>query len=288
MIIIDEQTEQRLIRKIESARTEKMPGYCLRLAYSSLPQIERPDRETLVNTIRANLPSDELQLYFCADGDAYLFATYIKNRELRALMGALSSALDEASMEIHELAFQPNLLLLQIEQKLDRRHRAAVSAEKRQAEEELMRRRQEILHLPAAGKDASEKIAAIRRSHRRPEIMIIEDDAFSRRLVEKVLPQDFHLTSRGDAQNALHDYVALAPNLLFLDINLPDVTGHELLERIMQADPDAYVIMLSGNNDRQNVMRAMENGARGFVAKPFTREKIYQYIQRCPTLQQQA
>ena len=92
------------------------------------------------------------------------------------------------------------------------------------------------------------------------------------------------LTSLENAETALQSYAQIAPDILFLDINLPNVTGHELLEKILLLDPQAYIIMLSGNSDKENVLQAMQRGARGFVAKPFTPDKLYQYIERCPTL----
>ncbi len=65
---------------------------------------------------------------------------------------------------------------------------------------------------------------------------------------------------------------------------MPDVTRHELLEKIITIDPEAYIIMLSGNASQANIVQAMSLGAKGFIAKPFSREKIFQYIDRCPTI----
>jgi two-component system chemotaxis response regulator CheY len=132
--------------------------------------------------------------------------------------------------------------------------------------------------------NAQNEIDQRRSSRKSPHFMIIEDDVFSRRLVENVLQKQYPLTGLGEATNSLQTYSRIAPDLLFLDINLPDVTGHELLERIISIDPKAYVIMLSGNADRENIMQAMRKGAKGFVAKPFTKDKLFQYIERCPTI----
>ena len=89
----------------------------------------------------------------------------------------------------------------------------------------------------------------------------------------------------GDGQGALMGYVNKAPDVLFLDIGLPDIDGHAVLEKIFKLDPDAYVVMFSGNKDRDNVMKAVELGAKGFVGKPFTSEKLLQYIQKSPFIQ---
>ena len=130
----------------------------------------------------------------------------------------------------------------------------------------------------------SQNITQRRAKRNHPEIMIIEDDPFSRRLVENTLLKKYPLTGLAEATYALDTYTRIAPDVLFLDINLPDVTGHELLEKIIIIDPDAYVVMLSGNSDRHNITQAMSKGAKGFVAKPFSKEKLFHYIEHCPTI----
>ena len=82
------------------------------------------------------------------------------------------------------------------------------------------------------------------------------------------------------------NYVNKAPDVLFLDIGLPDINGHDVLERLFKLDPQAYVVMFSGNGDRENVLKAVELGAKGFVGKPFTQEKLIQYIEKSPFIQE--
>ena len=77
-------------------------------------------------------------------------------------------------------------------------------------------------------------------------------------------------------------YVTHAPDVLFLDIELPDITGHDVLQKVLEMDPDAFVIMLSGNGNKENIFKAMKTGAKGFVGKPFTKDKLLQYILKCP------
>jgi two-component system C4-dicarboxylate transport response regulator DctD len=130
----------------------------------------------------------------------------------------------------------------------------------------------------------SKRLTTARTNRTVPEIMIVEDEPFSRRLLEKLLPPEFKVTSLGEADDMLSRYAITVPDILFLDINLPHVNGHELLERVLALDPNAFVIMISGNADRQNVLKAMQRGASGFVAKPFSRDRLFEYIRRCPTL----
>lgn len=72
---------------------------------------------------------------------------------------------------------------------------------------------------------------------------------------------------------------------MFLDINLPDISGHDVLARLRDIDPQIYAVMLSGHTQSENVMEALKMGAKGFVSKPFTKEKLLQYIAKCPKKQ---
>lgn len=124
---------------------------------------------------------------------------------------------------------------------------------------------------------------AMRRAMReRTEVMIVEDDPFSIKLVQNSLKGMYDLSMAHDGQGAILTYTLKAPDVLFLDIGLPDIDGHKVLEEIFKRDPDAYVVMLSGNGDKDNIMKAVQRGAKGFIGKPFTKEKLLQYIDRSP------
>ena len=76
------------------------------------------------------------------------------------------------------------------------------------------------------------------------------------------------------------------PDMIFLDIGLPDVTGLEILDEIFQIDPKAHVVMLSGNGSRDNVVGAIQKGARDFIGKPFTVEKLHVAMTKCVFIQE--
>jgi two-component system chemotaxis response regulator CheY len=59
---------------------------------------------------------------------------------------------------------------------------------------------------------------------------------------------------------------------------LPDISGLSVLKCIHEADPDAKVVMLTANSSEKNIKEAINHGAKGFIAKPFTREKLFAYI----------
>ncbi|MBA2397448.1 MAG: response regulator transcription factor [Bradyrhizobium sp.] len=71
----------------------------------------------------------------------------------------------------------------------------------------------------------------------------------------------------GDAKSGHKAFMARKPDVTIIDINLPDVSGFELMRRIRKEDPDAKIIMFSMNDDPAFVVRAVEMGAQGYVTK---------------------
>lgn len=70
-----------------------------------------------------------------------------------------------------------------------------------------------------------------------------------------------------DARSGHRAFAQKKPDVTIIDINLPDVSGFELMRRIRKDDPDAKIIMFSMNDDPAFVVRAVEMGAQGYVSK---------------------
>jgi two-component system, chemotaxis family, chemotaxis protein CheY len=81
-------------------------------------------------------------------------------------------------------------------------------------------------------------------------------------------------------QQALLAVSTSNPDVVFLDIELPDSNGHELLTRIKALQPDCQVVIMSAHSTVENVKRSVEGGAVGFMAKPFTPQKIQATLRR--------
>lgn len=103
-------------------------------------------------------------------------------------------------------------------------------------------------------------------------ILIVDDDSLNRRLLTKHLERDGHRTT--DVDNGFAALSALAserPDLVLLDIEMPGVDGIEVLERI-KADEELRhipVIMISGLEDTESIVRCLEAGAEDYLPKPF-------------------
>jgi CheY-like chemotaxis protein len=281
MNIIDKAAESSLIQALKSL--DGLEGcYCMRI--NSANGNTKHNQQLIISQTQEHLPS--ANLYVCKDGEIFLLAHVDSANQCKKVMLAIANILKvqptEHIGEVYNLALQTDTLLMLLENKVEQYHEIDEETVKEQEKVAVARKRQEILNQDSH--KTAEQIATQRKLRNKPIFMIIEDDPFSRRLVENALQKQYQLTSLSSGEMVLSAYADLAPDLLFLDINLPDVTGHELLEKIVALDPKAYVVMLSGNADRANVMQAVQHGAAGFIAKPFSREKLFQYIERCPTI----
>lgn len=281
MILIEENADIKLLRKLEMLRNEEKAPRCIELRYSDMEPQLRPTSAVLTHAVQtAFVESSPLaQLYLLADGDAFLLLDMLQAKSVREFVALLPPG-TELCIKTHEYL---NAVLVRVQQKLDAAQ-ARIEAERARLQQSKQARKREQILSFAPTEAESERLRTARRKRSGNELMIIEDDAFSRRLLEKILPKNDRVTSVGEPEIALERYALVVPDVLFLDINLPDVSGHELLEKILAIDPSAYIIMISGNSDRENVIRAMSLGARGFIAKPFSRERVVEYLQRCPTI----
>ena len=70
------------------------------------------------------------------------------------------------------------------------------------------------------------------------------------------------------------------PGVVFLDIELPDTDGSQILEYVNHHYPNTHVIMCSGHNSLENVQNTWELGAKGFIAKPFNAKKVDTVLKR--------
>lgn len=122
------------------------------------------------------------------------------------------------------------------------------------------------------------------RNYRYPaHVLVVEDDALTRRIVVGALGEANAMITEENAKDAIGSYLLHAPDIVFLDIGLPDIDGLSVLDQIIAVDPDAYIVMFSSRNDTQTVNRAFAAGAKGFVSKPFKKEDLQGYIRSSAT-----
>ena len=120
-------------------------------------------------------------------------------------------------------------------------------------------------------------------------ILIVDDEVSVRGLLKRMLePAGYAVEEFGAAETALHKIRTDPPDLVFLDLNLPDRNGHEVLEEI-RAEPATRllpVIMLTGLATTAEKIRAHREGVTDFVAKPFSPEELLPRVRSLVMLKQ--
>ena len=280
MILIDEDVDLKLAAALESLRDKPDATRCIYFSLMDKPAIAGI-KEKIIASAKQHIATVDTKVYLCGDADICILAPIINSKAGKEfILDVAAHANMPANGEwvtFFEVSLQINKLLITVEQKLEKLRKQEEELQKLTEQQRHERKRRYILS--GGSSSTSEEIKSRRCNRCAPELMMIEDDLFSRRLVENVLQKKYNMTGLSEATYALDKYTNIAPDLLFLDINLPDVTGHELLEKILILDPDAYVVMFSGNSYLDNVTNALSNGASGFISKPFKKEKMRQYIQ---------
>ncbi len=101
------------------------------------------------------------------------------------------------------------------------------------------------------------------------KILVVDDDPAIRTLIHRYLSQqDYQVESAGDGQSALASFEKFKPELIVLDVNLPDTTGFHLCKE-MQGRRDVFVLMLTSLAGEADKLKAFEKGADDYITKPF-------------------
>lgn len=116
-------------------------------------------------------------------------------------------------------------------------------------------------------------------SHNAPRVLLVEDDPITRWMVRNSLKDVCDFATAPTASKAYAMYTSYQPDVVFLDINLPDNNGRCVLEWIKEHDPGACVVMFSSNGSLDNITECLNDGASGFITKPFLKEDLLHYVQ---------
>lgn len=114
------------------------------------------------------------------------------------------------------------------------------------------------------------------------KILIVDDAAFMRMMIKNILERNgFEVV--GEASNGLlgvMEYKKCNPDLVTLDITMPEMGGLEALQAIMEYDPRAKVVMVSAMGQEDVVKQAILAGAKSFLVKPFKEEQVVEILSK--------
>jgi two-component system chemotaxis response regulator CheY len=117
-------------------------------------------------------------------------------------------------------------------------------------------------------------------------ILIADDAAFMRMMLKNILtPNGYEIA--GEAENGkqtVEKYKELKPDLVLMDIIMPEMDGIEATKGIMRVDSHARVIMCTAVGQQPMVLEAIKAGARGYVIKPFQAAKVLEEVKKVLSL----
>ncbi len=127
-----------------------------------------------------------------------------------------------------------------------------------------------------------EQFAPVKRSKDGQPVryLIVDDSVFARKNLGKMVETFGGQVAgeAGDGVSAIAEYDRIQPDIVLMDITMPQMEGIEAAERIVQQHPDARVVMVSSVGYQENIVAALQKGARHFVQKPVKAEVLYEVI----------
>jgi len=108
------------------------------------------------------------------------------------------------------------------------------------------------------------------------KILIVDDASFMRMMIKDALQKNGYtdLYEAADGVQAVEKYEEIGPDIVFMDITMPNMDGLEALRTIKGKHPDAIVVMCSAMGQESMVIEAIKTGARDFIVKPFKPDRI--------------
>lgn len=113
-------------------------------------------------------------------------------------------------------------------------------------------------------------------------VLVVDDAAFMRMSLKTMLEKNGYEVV-GEAENGLmgvNKYRSLKPDLVTMDITMPQMSGIQALKAIRAEDPDARIIMITAIGQEPMVREAIMSGAKGFIVKPFKEEGVINSINK--------
>jgi two-component system chemotaxis response regulator CheY len=126
-----------------------------------------------------------------------------------------------------------------------------------------------------------EQFAPVQRKDGQPvRYLVVDDSVFARknliRMIESFGGQV--VGEAGDGQAAINEYNKVNPDIVLMDITMPQMEGIEAAEQIVRQHPEARIVMVSSVGYQENIVAALQRGARHFVQKPVKAEVLYEVI----------
>ncbi len=113
-------------------------------------------------------------------------------------------------------------------------------------------------------------------------ILVVDDAAFMRMMIKEILTKNGYVVvgEASDGVQAVEKYKELKPDLVTMDITMPEMDGIQALKEIRKIDGAAKIIMCSAMGQQAMVIDAIQAGARDFIVKPFQADRVIEAIRK--------
>jgi two-component system chemotaxis response regulator CheY len=113
------------------------------------------------------------------------------------------------------------------------------------------------------------------------QVLVVDDAAFMRLRLRKLLEEHgYQVHEASNGREAIERYRALRPDVVLMDITMPELDGIEAVRSIVAEDPNARIVMVSALGQQAMVLEAIYAGAKDFVVKPFQPERVLTAVAR--------
>lgn len=113
-------------------------------------------------------------------------------------------------------------------------------------------------------------------------VMIVDDSGMMRRTLGLILERIGHtiITEAANGKQAIQEYAQHLPDLVTMDITMPTMNGLDAMQQILFDYPDAKIIVISALGHKDKIFAAIQNGAKHYILKPFTIEKVVSVVDK--------
>ncbi|MDZ4178968.1 MAG: response regulator [Coriobacteriia bacterium] len=113
-------------------------------------------------------------------------------------------------------------------------------------------------------------------------VLVVDDAAFMRMMIRDILSKEGYVIHEAvNGRDAVEKYAEVSPDLVTMDITMPEMNGIDALRAIRAIDPAARVLMVSAMGQQKMIVEALESGAMDFLVKPFQPTKVLETVKKC-------
>jgi len=115
------------------------------------------------------------------------------------------------------------------------------------------------------------------------KILIVEDEADIREALKSIFAttdKDYELYEAVDGAEAISKYKKFNPDLILLDILMPEVDGLQVVKKVLTYNPKANILIITALGDKRIVAQAVRMGVKGYITKPFEFQRIIETVEK--------